>query len=148
MGRLKEEIERSVVSQRPCSFVLINIDGFKEYEEKNGKAQAEVALRKVAEFLRGCAGPLGKVGRRKDDTFGIVMPEANKKGSLAAAEKIRKGVEKLALSEEKGDRLTVSCGVSENPLDGASSDEIFEKANAALNRAKKSGRNKVIGAGV
>jgi len=148
-SRLKEEIQRSIVSQRPCSFIIANIDGFKQYESKNGRPQAEVAIRKIAKLLGDFSGPIGKVGSIEDGSFALVMPETNKKSSLTIAEKIRKGVEKLTLSEKKNaDKLTVSCGVSENPLDGADPDEIFEKATSAVSRAKKEGKNKVIGAGV
>ena len=148
LTRLKEEIGRSVVSQRPCSFAVINVDGFKEYENKNGKPQGEIALRKIGSLMSDLSGPLSKIGRMEGDAFGIIMPEVNKKGSLEAAEKIRKNIEKFDLSSEKGDRLTVSCGVSENPIDGSTFDDILNKANKALLDAKSKGKNKVIGAGV
>jgi len=148
LTRLKEEIGRSVVSQRPCSFAIINIDSFKEYENKKGKPQAEIALRKIGSLISDLSGPLGKVGRMEGDIFGVIMPEVNKKGSLEVSENIRQNIEKLNLSKEKGDRLTVSCGVSENPIDGSTFDEILDKANKAIIDAKSKGKNKVIGAGV
>ena len=73
------------------------------------------------------------------------MPEANKKELVKIAEKMRKSIEVLELSQEKGDRLTVSCGISENPLDGATSQEIMEKAKGYCDKAKEKGKNTVIG---
>ena len=148
LTRLKEEIGRSVVSQRPCSFAIINVDDFKGYESRKGKPQGEVALRKIGSLITDLSGPLSKIGRMEGDAFGVIMPEVNKKGSLEAVEKIRKNIEKLDLSSEKGDRLTVSCGVSENPIDGSTFDDILDKANKALIGAKSNGKNKVMGAGV
>ena len=148
VGRLKEEIQRSAVSQRPCSFAMVSVDGFKDYESKKGKSQAEIALRKIAGLVNDLSGSLSKAGRIEDDTFGIILAEVNKKSSLEIVEKIRKAVEKLKLSNEKEDTLTVSCGVSENPLDGSTSEEILKKAEIALSKAQSDGKNKVIGAEV
>ncbi|MBL7155575.1 MAG: diguanylate cyclase [Candidatus Omnitrophica bacterium] len=146
--RLNEEIQRSFISHRPCSFILLDIDDFKKYETEKGKAQAAVALKKIGHLITELSGPLGKAGRFDKDLFALIMPEVNKKAVLQIAEKIRKRVEKMQLSEEKGNTLTVSCGVSENPLDGPTANEILEKAQAALGKAKEEGKNKIIGAGV
>ncbi|MFC1576237.1 diguanylate cyclase domain-containing protein [Candidatus Omnitrophota bacterium] len=143
--RLKEEIQRSVVSQRPCAFILVDIDGFREYSDKKGAAQTDVALKKVAHFIGEVAGPLGKAGRIDHNLFALVMPEVNKKGALEVAEKARSGIGKLVLSPDETDRVTVSCGVSENPIDGSDSEHIFKKANSSLSEAKKKGKNVVVG---
>lgn len=148
LNRLKEEIERSVVSQRPCSFILMDIDDFRQYEDKKGKPQAEITLRKIAGLIADFSKPLGKPGVIEKDTFALILPEVNKKEAMEIAEKTRKRIEKLQLSSEKDDRVTASGGVSENPLDGSSIDEIMEKAKEALAKAKQKGKNRVVGAGV
>ncbi len=144
VSRLKEEIERSIVSQRPCAFMLIGLDNFKNYKESHGQAQEELALKAVASFISKCSGPLGRAGRMSHDVFSIIMPETNKKEALRAAENITKGIAELKLSEKKDDRIIASCGVSENPLDGATAVEILDKAELFLKKAKE-GTNKVIG---
>ena len=146
-NRLGEEIKRSVISQRPCSFIVASVDGFTDYEKKKGHPQAEVALRKIAHLVGELSGPIGKAGRFEQDSFAVVIPEANKKEALEMAEKIRKKIEKLDLSQEKDDRLTVSCGIAENPLDGSNADEIVEKAKVALGVAKQKGKNKTVSSG-
>ena len=146
--RLAEEIDRSRVSQRPCSFIMIDIDGFSEYQDREGKTHAEQALKKVASVMGQISLPLGKPGRFNKDTFALIMPEVNKKGAITIAEKIRKTIEKTEFSVEKKDRLTVSCGVSENPLDGEDALVISKKAMDALTKAKQKGKNKVVAAGV
>jgi len=148
LNRLEEEIARSIVSQRPCSFVLVDIDNFKEYELRKGKPQAEIALRKIAALMTELSRPLGKPGVIIRDTFALILPEVNKKEAMELAEKARKKIEKLELSSDKSDRVTASGGVSENPLDGASVDEILEKATAALANAKQKGKNKIVSAPV
>jgi len=146
-NRLGEEIGRSLVSQRPCSFIMVDVDGFTDYGKKKGQPQAEMALRKIAHLVGELSGPIGKAGRLEHDSFAVIMPEANKKEALEKAESIRKKIEKLDLSQEKNDRLTVSCGIAENPLDGSNADEIMEKAKAALGKAKQKGKNKTVGSG-
>ena len=94
------------------------------------------------------SAPLGKPGIMARGTFALILPEVNKKGALEIAEKARKRIEKLALSSEKTDMVTASGGVSENPLDGASMEEILKKAKDALGEAKKKGKNKIVVAGV
>lgn len=148
IGRLKEEIQRSVVSQRPCSFILFDVDDFRKYREKKGNSHAEEALKKIAAVVCDLSLPVGKPAMIEDDTFALLLPEANKKEALETAEKIRKRIEKMALSSEKGDSITASAGVSENPLDGSTVEQIFEKAESALKKAKQKGKNKVIGFGV
>lgn len=146
-GRLREEIERSKLCQRPCSFILLEIDDFGKYEERKGAPQAEEALRKIAGTMNEFSAPLGKPGLMARGTFALILPEVNKKGALEIAEKARKRIEKLALSSEKTDTVTASGGVSENPLDGASMEEILKKAKDALGEAKKKGKNKIVVAG-
>jgi len=147
LNRLNEEIKRSVVSQRPCSFVLMDIDDFKGYEDKRGKPQAEIALRKVAGLISRVAQPLGKAGVIDRNTFALILPEVNKKEAVEISEKAIKKIEKLELSSAKDDRVTVSGGVSENPLDGSNVDEILEKAKLALVSAKQKGKNRIVSAG-
>lgn len=147
MGRLKEEIQRAIIAQRPCSFIMMDVDDFKKYEKDKGQPQAEVAMKKIARLIAEFSMPPGKAGLIDGNTFALILPEVNKRGALETAEKVRKRIEKEELSSKKGDRLTASGGVSENPLDGSSADEIFSKAEGALKKAKKKGKNTILAAG-
>ena len=144
--RLDEEIKRSIVCRKSCSFIVINIDDFKKYQDEKGQKRAEDALKKIALLIGEFSQPLGKAGLLDRDTFALILPEVNKKEALEIAEKIRKRIEKLELSSEKDDRLTASAGVSENPLDGGSVDEILKKGETALKTAKQEGKNKIVAA--
>ena len=88
---------------------------------------------------------MGRAGRVDRDTFALILPETNKKGALEIAEMLRRRIENLKLSSEEDDRLTASGGVSENPLDGACLDDIIKSAEGALTKAKRKGKNKIIG---
>ena len=84
-------------------------------------------------------------GRIGDDEFAVILPEKNKRQAQEIAEDIRKKVE-FTYSEDADParKITISAGVSENPVDGISSNELIDKATQFLDIAKRSGRNRVV----
>jgi len=142
--RLNEEIGRAMLYQRPCSFILINIDNFNQFRNKRGQLEAENALKKISVLLKEQLGPIDKAARIGDDEFGLLLPEKNKRTAAEVAEKLRSKISMLAVSDDAKERLTASIGVSENPLDGSSSDELMNKALDSVKKAKESGKNKVV----
>jgi len=143
-GRLEDEINRAQYYQRPCSLILVNVDDFKKYAEKNGMSQGKELLKQVGALLGEIAPSVGKVGRNDHDEFGILLPETNKREALEIAESIRDKTEKLK-TPGKGDKITVSVGVGENPIDGATGKDIIAKARQYVEKAKDAGKNKVVG---
>ena len=142
--RLEEEIKRAIFYQRPCSLIMINIDNFKEFRDSNGELAAEEAIRKMAKLIKDNATPISKVARVGGDEFAILLPEKNKKEAAGLAEDMRKKLGSTNLLRDGKATLTVSCGVSENPIDGATSGELYKKASDAVKQAKASGKNKVV----
>lgn len=141
LNRLEEEIKRAIFYQRPCSFIIFNIDGFKKFIETHGELVAEEALRRVAKLIKENTNPVGKAARVGGNEFAMLLPEKNKKEATQIAEDIRKKIESTNLLREGTANVTVSAGVSENPIDGATADELFKKAIDAVKRAKTSGKN-------
>jgi diguanylate cyclase (GGDEF)-like protein len=144
-SRLQEEIKRAVIYRRPCAFILFNVDNFRRFHQNFGLLQSEIILKKIAALVRDSASEIDRVGRIGDDEFAVILPEKNKRQAEKVAEDIRKKIE-VGLSEEEdpGKRLTVSGGVSENPLDGVSSEELISKARELVKLAKMKGRNCVV----
>jgi len=144
-GRLKEEIRRAVVYQRPCAFIIFNIDNFKTYREKFGLIVAEMAIKKIAALMRDCVTDIDRVGRTGDDEFSVILPEKNKRQAQEVAEDIRKKIEFVfGEAQDKDKLLTFSAGVSENPLDGVDADQLIKKAKELLAKAKAQGKNRVV----
>lgn len=145
-NRLQEEIRRSIVYQRPCGFILLNIDDFRKFQDKFGSLQAESTIKRIAFLIRDSVREIDRVGRVGDDEFAVVLPEKNKRQSQEIAEDIRKKVVFSFNEEQDPDRkFTVSGGVSENPLDGITTEELISKAKASLNLAKMQGKNRIMG---
>lgn len=141
--RLEEEIKRAIFYQRPCSFIIFNIDNFSAFREANGELAAEEALKKMAKMIRDNTDPVGKLARIAGDEFAMLLPEKNKRETMHIAEEIRKKIETTNFLKENKATLTVSGGVSENPIDGATREELFKRAQDALHRAKSLGKNRV-----
>jgi diguanylate cyclase (GGDEF)-like protein len=141
---LQDEIRRAITYQRPCGFMLLNIDNFTKYNKNFGSVPAEGALKKIASLIRESVSEIDRVARIGDNEFAIVLPEKNKRKVEKIADDIRKKIE-FSFSEE-GDpskRLTISGGLSENPLDGVNAEELFNKAREALKIAKREGKNRI-----
>ncbi|MDD5565708.1 MAG: diguanylate cyclase [Candidatus Omnitrophica bacterium] len=145
VNRLEEEIKRAVVCQRPCAFIVMNIDNFGTYKNSFGSLQSESTLRNIASLIRASVSEIDRVARFDDNEFAIVLPEKNKRQAKDLAEDIRKKIESSFSKEQEPRRkLTVSGGVSENPLDGITSAELIEKAKELLDAAKRQGKNMIV----
>lgn len=143
-SRLQEEIKRAVMYQRPCAFILFDIDNFKKYTQSFGSLQTESTLKKVAVLIRDSVNEICRVGRISDDEFAVILPERNKRQAQEIAESIRKKIEfSFSEEEDKAKRVTVSGGLSENPLDGINAEELILAAKETLRSAKESGRNRI-----
>lgn len=141
--RLDEEIKRAMLYQRPCSYIVFNVDGFNKFREENGELATERALKKIASALKENVTQIGRAARLSGDEFALLLPEKNKKEAYKIAEEIRKKIENLDLELEKKTYLTISGGVSENPLDGSTADELMKKAISSVSVAKSQGKNKI-----
>ena len=143
-NRLGEEIERAMMYERPCGYLLIDIDDFKNFHSLYGELKSELLLKNMAELLKKTTSEVDKVGRLEGDKFAIILPEKNKKQTASFAEDVRKKIEQNLSKMSKSDKaLTASIGVSENPIDGSSREELMDKAEKLLRAAKSLGKNRV-----
>lgn len=145
-NRMQEEIRRAIAYQRPCAFILLNIDNFQEYHQSFGSLQAESTLKRIAGLIRDSVTEIDRVGRVGDNDFAVILPEKNKRQAQEVAEGIRKKIE-FTFGEEQDSRrkLTASGGVSENPLDGIEAQELLSRAAQLVKIAKERGANRIVG---
>lgn len=144
--RLKEEIRRAIAYQRPCSFMLLNIDNFQKFHNTFGTLEAEMMLKKISSLIKDSVTEIDRVARIGDNEFAILVPEKNKRQAQEMGEYIRKKIE-FTFGEEPdlSRRMTISGGISENPLDGIEAEELVLKARELLMAAKGMGKNKIVG---
>lgn len=142
--RMGEEIKRAMLYQRPCSYIVFDIDDFDKFRVCNGELAVEKALKKVASILNRYTSEIGRAARLSGDSFALLLPEKNKREAYKIAEDIRMEVEKIEMEGANIKHLTVSGGVSENPIDGMSAADLMEKAAAGVSAAKTQGKNRII----
>jgi diguanylate cyclase (GGDEF)-like protein len=143
--RLEDEINRAVYYQRPCSLIVIKVDDFEKYTEHLGMVKGKQVLKQIGDLLNVLAVPVGKAARFDYDMFALLLPEKNKRESIDIAEDICKRVRSMQVSSDAGDRVTVSIGVGENPIDGINAKEILAKATYNMDKAKTRGKDQVAG---
>lgn len=144
--RLKEEHRRALLSQKSLSFLMCDLDHFKDCNDRFGHQGGDLMLVQFAEILRQCLkGSL--LARYGGEEFAILLPETTKGEALKIAEQIRKAVEKSPFNIRREQvTMTVSIGVANLPDDTLDVENLVQKADKALYRAKREGRNRVCAA--
>jgi diguanylate cyclase (GGDEF)-like protein len=144
--RILQEIKAVHRYGRGLSLLMIDIDDFKRFNDRNGHLTGNTALKKIARVFKKTVRAADVVCRYGGEEFAIILPETLRKGALAAAEKIRLKIEKAPIPGRQNQprkRVTVSVGVAAFPTDASSAEELIQRADAALYRAKASGKNRV-----
>lgn len=143
--RLADEINRAIFYQRPCSFIIVEIDNFEDHSVRLGEERCDKILKRIARLLSEFRPPVGKVARFGVNEFAMLLPEMNKRESIDLAEKIRLKIESLDIPEIESIKITASIGVGENPIDGSSGEEIISRARENVRKAVEEGMNRVVG---
>ena len=144
--RLIAEGRISRRQQTPMSLLMIDIDKFKNINDKYGHLGGDHTIRAIANTLSEYVKrPTDLVSRFGGEEFAIILPCTDIEGALLVAEQIRQAISELTIVHNGHTiPLTVSIGVSETIIE---SDEhpmlLLEQADKALYKAKRSGRNKV-----
>ena len=138
----------SMREQKHLSLIMIDIDCFKAYNDNYGHLKGDDCLVLVAKtLLSSIRRPIDLVARYGGEEFMAVLPDTDKAGALLVAERMRKGIEQLALAHaysEVARWVTISVGVAAiipRPSDIIL--EFVEKVDAALYQAKQDGRNRI-----
>ncbi len=149
LERFEEELSRAKVREIPLSFLMVDVDHFKRFNDRHGHLTGDQILRGIAQTLRDSIREIDIVGRFGGEEFCVVLPDTNRDGAAYVAERIRSGVEKKRIrAYDMLVQATVSIGIATFPEDGQQSSELLDKADWALYRAKKSGRNQICSFGV
>jgi diguanylate cyclase (GGDEF)-like protein len=142
--RLFEEVERSKRYNTPLSFMIIDVDRFKSYNDIYGHTNADRVLVKTAQILRASVRAIDMSARFAGDEFCIVLPETELGDAARIAERLRSSVCETEFSSEQGDsmaRVTISIGLSSFSDSRQSPLAIINTADRALYQAKARGRN-------
>jgi diguanylate cyclase (GGDEF)-like protein len=148
--RLAEEIRDCGRTGAPCSLILFDLDKFKSVNDTYGHQAGDDVLKATAALVkekisRTRAGDRPLCGRYGGEELVVLLPGVNSEGAVRIAESIRQGIELLPIETEGLVlRVTTSGGVGTYPNHASSAEELVAAADAALYRAKHSGRNRIL----
>ena len=126
------------------SFILLDLDYFKNINDQYGHLAGDEVLRQTADVLSLCIREADTLGRYGGEEFGIILPETRLEGALVLAERLRQNIlKKKIFHNEHQIKLTVSVGVAELTDDMERYECLIDRADSALYRSKEQGRNQV-----
>jgi diguanylate cyclase (GGDEF)-like protein len=135
------ELARAGRGRFGIGVVMIDLDGFKDFNDEHGHQAGDAALERLSYVLAEATRAIDHVGRVGGEEFAILAPESSTAGTLALAERLRRAVE-IEFSGMGG--LTASCGVASYPENGGDRYALIGAADRALYQAKALGRNRAI----
>jgi two-component system, cell cycle response regulator len=145
MEQFSNEFDRAKRYKSELSFLILDLDFFKQVNDSHGHLAGDSVLVQIANVMKESVRTSDLVARYGGEEFGLLLPETGSKGCRIYAERIRKRIESTKFNAgEKQIHVTVSGGMATYPeIPADSVDEFLRKADAALYRAKKNGRNRI-----
>jgi diguanylate cyclase (GGDEF)-like protein/putative nucleotidyltransferase with HDIG domain len=138
--RLAEEMTRSQRYSIPLSLLLLDVDRFKQYNDSFGHPAGDAVLQRVARILQANARSMDVVARYGGEEFAVLLPETERDGAKAVAERMRAAIEQGPWKERT---VTASLGVAHMSSDVDDAAMLLARADEALYRSKQAGRNRV-----
>jgi diguanylate cyclase (GGDEF)-like protein len=150
-GFLKDYLERELGKAKRCKTILsilfLDIDHFKELNDRYGHETGNSVLQKIAEILMRSSRKADVVARYGGEEFVIVMSQTSGKTAMNVAQRLRHSIEthqfRISNSSEKV-QITVSGGVATYPSDALEGEVLLNQADQALYLAKSRGRNRIF----
>ncbi|NIC06575.1 GGDEF domain-containing protein [Billgrantia bachuensis] len=136
-------------SEQPLSFIMLDIDCFKQYNDHYGHLAGDDCLRRIAQILvSSIVRPRDLLARFGGEEFVLVLPETSLEAARQVAERCQAAIGDAAIPHRASDvshLVTVSMGVATaDPTDGGGQASLIEKADRLLYRAKQNGRDRIV----
>jgi diguanylate cyclase (GGDEF)-like protein len=144
-ARLREEFSRAQRYGDPLGLLMVDLDHFKQVNDRYGHLLGDEVLRGTAEVLRGCVRDSDLVTRFGGEEFALILPRTPLAGALAVAERIWRALGKARFGRTGvAIRVTASLGVAGLPaMEVRVPADLVDAADRALYRAKRAGRDRI-----
>jgi diguanylate cyclase (GGDEF)-like protein len=147
---LEAELIRASRYHHPLSLIILDLDSFKEYNDRWGHPAGDVRLREIADLLRLNVREPDLAARYGGEEFAVILPNTSKAGAIRLAERLRQSAEESA-PQKSGESYpvagyTISLGVATFPDDATSLRGLLLTADNAELTAKRLGKNRVYAA--
>jgi diguanylate cyclase (GGDEF)-like protein len=133
----------------PLSFIMLDIDNFKQYNDTYGHVVGDLVLTKITRTIQDQLRPGDLVGRWGGEEFSVVLPNTAQNTAFEIAEQIRCALAGIPIHDRRGQNLpapTVSQGIASIPESALTVEDLIEQADRAVYRAKNQGKNKLAAA--
>lgn len=137
-------VERIQNGKQEGYLVLLDIDDFKQINDRYGHMFGDEVIATTAEILRSVTQTRGMAGRFGGDEFMLVLENVPSEEDLRRIMKVIDKHAKWAFFEKEGFNVSYSIGISKFPTDGTTYEELFKKADKSLYIAKDKGKNRYI----
>ncbi len=145
---MTQEVERARRYDQEMGLIMLDIDNFKRVNDTYGHLQGDMVLREVARVLRQSSREIDEPARYGGEEMAVALPQTDLEGAYRFAERVRRRIEALDLPLVDGDgtlKVTASFGAASlKRSSGDGKDALVAAADAALYRAKRSGKNRTV----
>ena len=146
---IANEVQRTKRGGPGMALIMLDIDNFKRVNDTYGHMQGDLVLREVARVLRESSREIDEPARYGGEEMAVALPGTDLDGAFLFAERVRRSIESLQMPLIDGEgslRVTASFGAASLPphQDKADKDDLVAAADAALYRAKRSGKNRTV----
>lgn len=147
-ARIEEEVERSKRYGTPFSIVMMDVDDFKKLNDEHGHLIGDRVLRAIANVVKSQMRGVDTASRYGGEEIALILPRTDMVSAYNVGERIRTAIAEEAITTDSDPpqvlHVTASFGIASYPETRASSGEdLVRKADRALYRAKKTGKNRV-----
>jgi diguanylate cyclase (GGDEF)-like protein len=142
-------LQRAERYGKPLCVLFLDLDRFKNVNDRHGHLVGSQVLRRLSQVLRECIRQIDTLARYGGDEFTILLADTGPEAGCAIAERIRRTVADTIFESGTGGepiRLTISIGVAGHPEHGRDRTALLDAADKAMYRAKSLGRNRVCSA--
>jgi diguanylate cyclase (GGDEF)-like protein len=143
---VQRELTGAVRTGQPLAVLLLDLDDFKQINDRHGHSAGDAMLRAVATAITACLRATDLSGRWGGEEFAVALPHANLEQAVVVSQRVREQISKLRVHTDAAKLLscTASIGVAayrgiDEPLES-----LLNRADRAMYRAKQSGKNRVM----
>jgi diguanylate cyclase (GGDEF)-like protein len=144
ISSLDGEVKRARRFKQSFSFVMLDVDNLKAYNDRLGHLSGSQALKEIAQVIKENCREIDLVCKYGGDEFGILLPQTKIAGAGKVTERVVKAVAQHRFDGKTPGLLTCSAGISTFPRDGQTVRGLISAADKALYQAKRSGKNLVL----
>jgi diguanylate cyclase (GGDEF)-like protein len=139
------EVARAKRYNDKLSVILLDVDHFKQINDKRGHAAGDMVLTAIGTLLSRALRTCDILARWGGEEFVLVLPSTGLEGAEQTAERVREMLEKASIKDGNGDVIpvTASFGVA-GYMPGENLEQVIDRADRAMYRAKSGGRNRVV----